>query len=204
MTDPRTTPSARRRRSSLLPTLLAGAASAGFAALAAGQEWASSRIDVAGQPVAATGTEVAPVVLPLMLVALACWGAVLVLRRRGRQVVAVLGLAATSSSAVAVAARAHRSADVAAALTSGPGSSAGSAVAVETTLWPVLTLVACVLAAVPFAVALRTAGRWSEMSSRYDAPSGTGPSAPGSTVPPVGDSPAAMWRALDEGRDPTG
>ena len=54
----------------------------------------------------------------------------------------------------------------------------------------------CLLTAAAFLVAVRGAGRWPEMSRRYDAP-GDGVGSDGRT------GATDLWRALDEGRDPT-
>jgi hypothetical protein len=55
-------------------------------------------------------------------------------------------------------------------------------------------LVAAVIALAAFAVAVRRAPRWPAMGSRYDAPGAR-------TAEPATEQ--DMWRALDEGHDPT-
>jgi uncharacterized membrane protein (TIGR02234 family) len=73
------------------------------------------------------------------------------------------------------------------------------------TAWFVLAGAASLVCAGCLVVAALQAGRWPEMSRRYDAPAGRGRS----TTSPEGTSPTApqdaqqAWRALDEGRDPT-
>ena len=93
MTDPgaRTT-----RGGSFAGTVLVGLASAGLAAVASNAVWAADEAPAGGSPGQAglAGSDAVPVVVPLLLVALASWGAVLVLRRRGRRVVTVLGAVA--------------------------------------------------------------------------------------------------------------
>ena len=180
-------------------TVVLGLAGAGLATVSSAQVWAQARAtDPALLTVEARGGDVAPVALPLALVALAAWGAVLVLRRRGRRVVAVVGLLAALGVVAAVLTRRHRATDVAAGLL--PDSSAG--VSLDATAWPWLALAGAVLGALTFLVALREAARWPEMSSRYDAPAGD--PAPGSGRTADEDaSGAELWKALDEGRDPT-
>ena len=181
------------------PTVVLGLAGTGLATVSSAQVWARARAtEPALLTVEARGGDVAPVALPLALVALASWGAVLVLRRRGRRVVAVLGLLATIGVAAAVLARAGEASGVAELLV--PESAAG--VSVTATAWPWLALVGAVLGAATFLVALREAPRWPEMSSRYDAPASE--PAPDDPVPAADDaSNAELWKALDEGRDPT-
>ena len=192
------------RTASLARTAAAGLAGAGLAAVAAGQTWATATVtSPAARSAVAKGTDVAPLALPLALVALAAGGSVLVLRRTGRRVVAVRGLVASAGSALAVVlALGDRTTAAQGAL--GTGTDAD----VSTSVWPFLGLAGAVLAAVTFVVAVRRAGTWPEMSRRYDAPT---PSTPGATegddtiaaAGPEGPSDRDLWRALDEGRDPT-
>ena len=181
-----------RRRTSFGPTLVAGLATAALATVAAGRTWAEATTSAQGtRTVAAAGTDVAPAALPLALVALACWGAVLVLRRRGRRIVSLLGL--LSAAGAAVVALTSRS-DAAAAAERMLGGA--SDITVTTSAWPWVTAVAALLAAAAFAVAFVQAPRWPEMSARYDAPAERGQ---GETSM----SDADLWRAIDEGHDPT-
>lgn len=180
-----------RERSSFGPTVLVGAGAAALAAVSANQPWAEATTRAQGlRAVSAAGTDVAPLAMPLALVALAAWGAVLVLRRRGRRSVAVLGILAGVGAAVTAALQAREAPDVAMRLLG----DVGDRVATDTSTWPVATIVAGVLTALAFVVALAKAPRWPEMSSRYDAPRA------GSVDHP---SDADLWKALDEGRDPT-
>jgi uncharacterized membrane protein (TIGR02234 family) len=180
----------RRRRSSFGPTLAAGLAGAGLATVAATQPWAEATTrSPAVRTVTASGADVAPAVLPLALVALACWGTVLVLRRRGRRVVSVLGLVAAALAGAVAATAVGRAADAAVDLL-GDAPDADASV----TAWPWVAFAGSVVACLAFAVALASAGRWPEMSARYDAP-GDGP--------PADSTDRELWKALDEGRDPT-
>ncbi len=178
-------------------TVVVGLGGAGLATVSSAQVWArASATAPALRSVEARGGEVAPLALPLALVALASWGAVLVLRRRGRRVVAVLGLLACLGVVAAVVPRAHTAGDVALGLL--PDSA--SPVSSSETVWPWLAVAGALVAALGFVVALREAGRWPEMSSRYDAPAGE--ASPAGT-PPEEASSTELWKALDEGRDPT-
>jgi hypothetical protein len=66
------------------------------------------------------------------------------------------------------------------------------------TIWPWLTLAAGLVAAVAAATAVVAAPQWPEMGTKYDAPSGA---APAPQEEP--ESSLEVWKALDEGRDPT-
>ncbi len=190
MTDP-------AARTSFVRTAVAGVAGAALAAVSAGQSWATATVSSpATRSAVAKGTEVAPLALPLCLVALAAWGSVLVLRRTGRRVVALLGLAASAGAALVVVGSLGRRAATARDVLG------ADQARVSTTFWPYVALVAAVVTAVAFAVAVRRAASWPEMSRRYDAPegpTGSGGAGTGSAAPSDRD----LWRALDEGRDPT-
>ena len=187
------------------PTVVAGLAGAGLAAVASAQVWGRAEATVpAVRVVEARGADVAPVALPLALVALASWGAVLVLRRRGRRVVAMTGFVASLGAAVAVAVRLGAVEATARDLVSGGASR--SDVTTDVTVWPYAAVVGALVSALLFVVAWRTAPTWPEMSSRYDAPAERGErAASGDTSASAGDqaTPGELWKALDEGRDPT-
>ena len=181
-----------RKRSSFGPTVALGLGGAALATVAVGRPWAEATTTAQGtRTVAAAGTDVAAAAMPLALVALAAWGAVLVLRRRGRRVVAVLGLLAALGAAAAVLAERAGAEEVAAGQLGG-----ASDITVSTSAWPFVAVVGAALASSMFAVALVRAAAWPEMSSRYDSPAEAGH---GGRVM----SDAELWRALDDGHDPT-
>jgi len=186
-------------RTSFLRTAVAGVAGAALAAVSAGQSWATATVSSpATRSAVAKGTEVAPLALPLCLVALAAWGSVLVLRRTGRRVVALLGLVASAGAALVVVTSLGRRAAAARDVLGADRAQ------VSTTAWPYVAVVAAVVTAVAFAVAVRRAASWPEMSRRYDAPDGTTGGAAGPTGGDQAEpSDRDLWRALDEGRDPT-
>lgn len=190
----------RRSRPGLGPTAVLGLAGSGLAAVSSAQVWGRAEAAMpAARTVEARGADVAPLALPLALVALASWGAILVLRRRGRRVVAGLGLAAAVGVLVTVLVRVGEVSQTAGSMLA--GGSARADLETTTTAWPYVACVGAVLAAAAFVVALRSASGWPEMSRRYDAPAAGNAPAAGATD---GDAaPADLWRALDEGRDPT-
>ena len=183
------------------PTVLLGLAGAGLAAVAGGQTWATATVTApAVRTAAASGADVAPLGLPLALLALVAWAAVLLLRRRGKRVAAVVGLLAAVATGATVLTAAGSSPEVAAELLGAPGSPDGpggpDSPATTTTAWPVAGLVGALLSAAAFLVAVRGAARWPELSRRYDPPGGAAGDAERSGA-------TDLWRALDEGRDPT-
>ena len=199
MTDPgpvagpgtRREPRARDR--SFGPALVAGLGGAALASVAGSRTWATGRGDAAGLRVeeAVAGADVQPLVASLALVALAAWGVLLVVRGRARRGVAGVGLVAAVGSLTAwlVALGGVRDEAVAAVVARG---SAADAVDTATSGWLYLAGVGAVLAAAALMVAVIRSPSWPAMGSRYDAPA---------VREPVKDE--DMWRALDEGRDPT-
>lgn len=163
-----------------------GLAGALLGLVSAGRTWASATTTVPGRrEVSVSGADVVPVLLPLALVALASWGAFLVLRTIGRRVVAVLGAAASVGALAAILVTASGSADAAAGLLSDT-----SAATVSTTAWPWVGAVGLAGCAVAFVVATLRGSAYPQMSRRYDRVQ-----EPARTTD--------LWRALDDGHDPT-
>jgi uncharacterized membrane protein (TIGR02234 family) len=71
---------------------------------------------------------------------------------------------------------------------------------VSHTVWFWLALLGAVLSLVASALAVLLTPAWPEMGSRYDAPTA---SAPAPVVEPEEQSSLDLWKAMDEGRDPT-
>lgn len=162
-------------------------------AVSSGRVWARASADVAGVASEATakGSEVAPLALALALVGLAAWGAVLVLRRTPRRLVAGLGLVASLGVAVVTVGSAGRARDEALSQLAGKTSAVDASV--HLTGWYAATIVGAVLAALGFAAAVVLAPSWPEMANRYDAPN---------TAPSEAEQ-QDLWKALDHGEDPT-
>jgi uncharacterized membrane protein (TIGR02234 family) len=173
-------------------TVLAGLAGATLAAVAAAQDWASASGRVAGARVSTTadGSESAPLALALALVALAAWGVVLVSRGHARRVVAAVGALAAVGVLAAVLPAFSRTQDDAVEALVARGAT-GDTFTASLTGWYVATAVGAVVALGAFLVAVRQAPRWPAMGSRYDAPAAR----------PESDQ--DLWKALDDGRDPT-
>ena len=183
------------RDRSFAPTVALGLAGGALGAVAAAKDWARATGDAAGLTVhaAVRGSEVAPVGVALARVALAGWGAVLVLRGRARRGIAVVGaLASAGAVAACLGALGNlRHAALAALATRG---ATGATAPATLTPWYVTALAALLVCLAAFVVAVRRAPAWPAMGSRYDAP-GT------RAAEPVTER--DLWRALDEGHDPT-
>jgi uncharacterized membrane protein (TIGR02234 family) len=187
-------PRSGRRDPTYVPTVLLGLAGAGLAAVAGSRDWATVTADSAGVRVEAsvTGAESQPLVAALSLVALAAWGVVLVVRGTPRRFVAAAGVLAAAAVLVNVVLAFDAVQDdalEAAAMRGATGEVFDSGL----TAWYYLTDLGAVITLVAFTAAVVRSPRWPAMGTRYDAPAGRAAS--------VGDE--DLWRALDEGRDPT-
>lgn len=189
------------RRHTFGPVVLLGLATAGLAALASAKPWiggASARQGAADASMTAldTGTRY-PLASALSLVLLASWGVLLVTRgvvRRGFAVVAALASAGlVAGVVVAYVTLPDQARDSTRALISRGTAEQGFSG------WFWTAAVAAVVALVPAVLAVRLVPSWPEMGSRYDAP-GTAQAAETRQEPQTEQE---LWKALDEGRDPT-
>ena len=180
------------------PVVLAGLAGAGLTAVASNQRWASAQPtdDTVAYTELAVGAQ-APLAFTLSLVVLAAWGVLLVTRGRVRRVVAVLAsIAALGAAATVVAGRwlipaGYRD----------DFREMGTTPVVDFHAWYWVAGVGAVLTVVTTVLAVRLVGGWPEMGSRYDAP---GESSPAAEPEVLEDrSSLDLWKAMDEGRDPT-
>lgn len=183
-------------RSGYARTVLVGLSGAVLAAVAASRVWARASGSAAGVDVSASssGSSSAPLAVALALVALAAWGVVLVLRGRPRRAIAVVGVLAAAGTLVSGLVSAGRARDDAVAAAVARGGT-GDAFTSSLTGWYYVCLVTAAVTLAAFVVAVVAAPRWPAMSSRYDAPATRAPAEPVSEQD--------MWRALDDGRDPT-
>jgi hypothetical protein len=180
-----------KARSGFAPVVVAGLAAAALTSVASSKPWV--RLDVParlmpGVPDSDRAADM-PLALALSLVVLAGWGAVLVSRGAVRRVCASLALlAALGVLACAAAAPFVLPGD----LRHGLGMT-GDAGPTTVTAWFVTAAVAGLVSVASLAVASVRLPQWPTMSSRYDAP----------TARPSGPHETDLWKALDEGRDPT-
>ncbi|WP_395658818.1 Trp biosynthesis-associated membrane protein [Nocardioides sp.] len=186
------------RRRTFGPVVLVGLASAALTAVAAEKP----AVDGGGSS-AGAGSVLSlsfdgnmPLVTALALVVLACWGVVLVTRGRVRRTVALLGVVAAAGAVVAtVVAYSQIAADLRDELEQVGITGAD----IGHTAWYWTALAAGAVSLACCALALAWAPAWPEMGRRYDAPGG----APVPAVPPEDQSSLDLWKAIDEGHDPT-
>ncbi|KRE96159.1 hypothetical protein ASG76_03715 [Nocardioides sp. Soil774] len=209
MADP--TPRQGRARRTLGPVVLLGIAAAGLASVAGSKPWVSGRsgaFDTSAQDnqamastLSVSGATESPLAAALALVLLACWGVLLVTRGRFRRAVAVLALVA-ALGLVATTAEAFWSLPdkLAGALLEMPGT---DTVSTSLTSWYAAAGVAALLAVATTLAAVRLVPGWPEMGARYDAPADRGAGGPASDGAAVPTENIDIWKALDEGRDPT-
>jgi uncharacterized membrane protein (TIGR02234 family) len=177
----------------------AGLASAVLAAVASHQPWAHGTASGGLGELSATveaGKE--PAASALSLVVLACWGVLLVTRGLVRRVVAVLAVLASLGLGAAVvagySAAPDRVRDAYHELgVDHPG--------VTLAGWYWVAAVATVLTLLTTLAAVRLVPSWPEMGRKYDAPADAAPRPTPQT--PEEQENLDLWRAMDEGRDPT-
>jgi uncharacterized membrane protein (TIGR02234 family) len=183
----------RDRRRLFGPTVVLGVVGSGLVALAGAKPWAAPDLAGTATLVDQSGGHV-PLAGALGLVALACWGVLLVTRGRVRRVLTVVETVV--SVALVVVAALGRSSAVHSARTATVDVTARS-VGVHVTGWWWVALVSSVVALAAALLAVRTSPSWPEMGSRYDAP-GTRREAD-----PAEMDEGDLWRAIDRGHDPT-
>ena len=188
-------------RRTFAPVLLVGLASATLGAVSGTKswaevidsnapgstaDWAMSFGDVGQMPVAGA----------LSLVVLAAWGVVLVTRGRVRRAVMVLGAAAAVGVVAAVVVGYSTTQDDVADALRQIGT---TSVTTGVTGWYWVAAVSSVVSVVATVLAVLYVPHWPAMGSRYDAPSAR--PAPTVDLEEAGDG--ELWRAIDEGHDPT-
>ncbi len=170
----------------------------GLAAFAASQEWLNIGLP-SGQVSADLLAGVvggSPMASAMSWVLLAAWGALLVTRGAVRRAMVVVGLAASIACVVATINWGARSTSHAAQTLSQVGVTEFEA---GLTAWFWLGLVSASLTVVVGVAALGGMATWPAMGKRYDAPES--PAGPSTAVDLT--SGHDVWKAIDEGRDPT-
>jgi uncharacterized membrane protein (TIGR02234 family) len=184
-----------RERTGFAPVVILGLAAAALTSVASAKPWFSAAVDYRLMPGIRESDRSAdmPLALALSLVVLAGWGAVLVSRGRARRVVlAIALLAALGVLGCVGAAPFTLPDDIRGRLL--PGS---EDVTVSPTAWFVGAAVAGIVSAASLVAAWVLLPRWPTMSSRYDAPAAR------ESAAPEAQSDTDLWKALDEGDDPT-
>jgi uncharacterized membrane protein (TIGR02234 family) len=194
--------SARTERRVAVVVVLAGA---GLALLAATRAWVTQRVTSVPGVVGltATGSQAAPTVATLAIVAAA---AAVVLLIGGRLVARLAGVLAALAGAGIVAAVGRVLADPRAAAAPAVPAATGRAGpltgAASPSGWVWLALVSGLLAVAGGLVAVARGGSWPVPGRRFETgPSGGGPPARTSEA---GQDSVAAWDALSRGEDPTG
>lgn len=182
------------------PVVLLGLASGALAAVAGTKAWvdlsstSSSSSGAMSSTLELTAPGEMPLAAALSLVLLACWGVVLVTRGRVRRAVAglgavtALGLLATTITAAFTLPDSFRE-SMEAAL-------GDISIDASFTAWYAAALVGAVGSVVATLAAVRFTPSWPEMGTRYDSPTGE-------VAPKEPEGNIEIWKALDEGDDPT-
>jgi uncharacterized membrane protein (TIGR02234 family) len=193
------------------PVVALGLASAALGAWAGSKPWvdgtgAESAPGMGSEGWGMAWGEVAtsPLATALAFVVLACWGVLLVTRGRFRRAVAALGLLAGLGYAATVVWAPFSLPDH---LVEQVRRRTGLTLD-DTSLtgWYWLAAVAALLVLASTVLALRLVRTWPEMGSRYDAPTGARGHDGSDQAEAPADRPTDnidIWKALDEGRDPT-
>jgi uncharacterized membrane protein (TIGR02234 family) len=176
----------------------AGLASAVLAAVAGRQPWAHGTAPGGlGELSATVEAGKVPAASALSLVVLACWGVLLVTRGLVRRVVSVLAVLASLGLAVAAVVGALTAPDHVRAAYHDLGVRHPDVGLVG---WYWVAAVATLLTLLTTLAAVRLVPGWPEMGRRYDAPAGA---APEPEPEPEERENLDLWKAMDEGRDPT-
>ena len=196
-------PDPQQARRTFGPVVALGLAVGALAAVAGARPWMDAGD---GAPVGGgVGTgwsqvTTSPLSTGLAFVVLACWGVLLVTRGRFRRGVAALAVLAGAANLVTVALAPGRMGErVREEVRIRTGAAQTDT---ELTAWFWIAVLAGVLVLLSTGLALRFVGAWPEMGTRYDAPTGardTSDAGPASAPTENID----IWKALDEGRDPT-
>ena len=184
-----------------VPVVLGTLAVGGIAFLAAGRTWAESEVKAEGlaaATVSVSGSDAQPLVPALALVVVTTALAILAAGPRLRRViggltalVAVVGIVVVPRSGSGRLADALTSAAEKSPAYTGPASLGEASHGV----WDLVTIAAFAAALVLGVLTVRFGPQWPTMSSRYDAPSAR----PQKEIRTDTD----LWKAMDDGRDPT-
>ena len=187
------------RRRTFGPVVLLGLASGGLAAYVASKPWVdgTGSDSAPGMATMAWGeVSSSPLGTALAFVAMACVGVVLVTRGRFRRAITWLGVLVAVGYALTVA--------------WAPFSLPGHLVeqvrrrtgaeldGTSLTGWYWAAVVAAALVVASAALAARYVGSWPEMGTKYDAPAAQAERASDGPTDNID-----LWKAIDEGRDPT-
>ncbi len=180
------------------PVVVAGLATAGLTAIATRRAWFSlDSIQATGQLQAELSPAHSPLAAALSLVVLALWGITLIAARRFRRWV---GACAALCAAGVVVATVRGFWTVPEAL-GAAAAERGLEPSTSISAWFWVAALAALASLGCTAAALGWSVHWPELSSRYERRGDTAPDLPVGAV----DEPSNLdlWKAIDEGRDPT-
>ena len=197
------------RRRTFVPVVLAGIGASALMAVAGHRPMLEVPTeDLARLGITAVAGEDAaqaefPLAGALALVALACWGVLLVARGRFRRLMAVLAaLAAGGVLVVQVVGGFVQEDDAAVAIAEQVGASLlGDRLPLSFTAWFWVATVASVVALAAAVVGVLAAPDWPEMGSRYDAPATH--ERHDTDAPTEERTSLDLWKSMDQGDDPT-
>lgn len=182
------------------PVVLGTLAAGGLAFFAASRTWAHVRVATDGLPsdsVDVSGADAQPLVSALALVVVTAALAVLAASPRVRRVVGGFTvLIALIAAVVVLLGGSSLDNAVDHAVEASPAYTGTGDHDFTTSAWKYVTVLGFVIAALLGGITAKLGASWPTMSSRYDAPAAR----PTVTAP---QSDAEIWKALDEGRDPT-
>lgn len=181
----------------VLGTLVAG----GLAFFALGRTWAQSEVVAEGlttDKVSASGSAAHPLASALALVIIASALAILAASQRIRRAVGILTLVVAIIGIWIIVMGGDALNDTLAGAVEKSPAFTGSNIPedIDRSAWHFAAIAAFIIAAALGAITTRWASHWPTMSSRYDAP----PVRPSAQQTQDDHD---MWKALDEGRDPT-
>ncbi len=178
------------------PTVVVGLAGAGLAAMAGSETWVVGK-SCSNQRIGAIATGDAPGVTAVALALLAAWGVLLVTRGRLRRVVSVLAAVLSLGLVAAVVLGVGSAQD---GVRESVESFGMDCQELDLGSWFWAAVAALPFAVVPAVAAVRLVPGWPEMGRRYDAPA---EAAPEPAKSPDEQENLDLWKAMDEGRDPT-
>ncbi|HYJ67125.1 MAG TPA: Trp biosynthesis-associated membrane protein [Nocardioidaceae bacterium] len=195
-------------RRGLVVALVGGLAAGGLALLGVSRPWATVDIVAAGVPrstIETAGTSAVPWVGALTLVVLTGALAIIPTGPAARRVVGALVLLAAMGAAVGTllagpAIDDALAGDLAQSPASGGVDDQAMVDAADHPPWRWLTLGASVAGVAVGLLVVAHGHRWPTMGSRYDAPTRAGGA---DDTASKGSDDADLWKAMDEGRDPT-
>ncbi|MBC7631008.1 Trp biosynthesis-associated membrane protein [Aeromicrobium sp.] len=181
------------------PVVLGTLAAGVLSFFAAGRTWAQVKVATDGLPsdsVKVTGTDAQPLVAALAVVVVTAALAVLASPLRARRVIGVFTVLVSIAGVLVVVLSSSALDDaVKRAVEASPAFTGGAHRTFDVSAWKYVAVVGFVLSAVLGAVTTRFGPLWPTMSTRYER--GPRPDRSATTTD------ADMWKALDEGHDPT-